>query len=73
VSLPRSVSDLIWERSFAESWAGQQYGEACWSTWPPSRDDVLPVSCELLTRHGTDHWHWTGGVDVTWPRTSADS
>jgi hypothetical protein len=46
----------------------------CLTPYPPSIDDVDTISCELPERHSPSvrHWHWSDGVDVTWPWSPAD-
>lgn len=45
----------------------------CGVPWPVSVDDEQPMGCELAAGHAGDlHWHWSGGVDVTWPMGTAD-
>lgn len=44
----------------------------CGVPWPANVDDARPVCCQLPAWHGDGHWHWTGGINVTWPLVTAD-
>jgi hypothetical protein len=48
--------------------------DRCRTPWPPSLDDVDVISCQLSAGHAPTvrHWHWSDGIDVTWPWSPAD-